>query len=264
MRKRLRIAFWCLLLGGLGLLKGADILSRRAATQRLGVRLVTVNVNTSPLQVAVALQPLKPDIVFMQETAVPCGEAGRVLGLLAMDGSDECLLSRWPIEARPVSWPGPWQAPQLLVAAHPSLGQLALVNARLALPHSIAALSGNAWYSGAQRRQQFATLRRLVEVERQVIVCGDLNALPIEVDLGPRFRDMWLGLTYGGTFPVWLPAARIDQCWATSDLVAVASWTQAVPSDHRAVVVDFQSAGGSEPPSQEAAIQSRGRGTARP
>ena len=244
MRKRLRIAFWCVLLSAPAVLKVADFLSSRPAAQGVGVRLVTVNVDTRPLQVAQALQPLRPDIVFMQETAVPCAEAGRVLGLLAKDGSDQCLLSRWPLTTKPVAWPGPWQPPQLMVVDHPAYGQLVLVNARLALPHTIAALSGNAWYTGAQRRNQYAALRRLLAAEQRVVVCGDLNALPVEVDLDSRFQDMWSRFTYGGTFPVWLPAARIDQCWATSDLVVTASWTQAVPSDHRAVVVDFRDAGG--------------------
>src|SRR5262245_50174232 len=244
MRKRLRVAFWCLLLGCLALLKVGDILSRRPAPQRVGVRLVTVNVNTNPFQVAEALRSLQPDIVFMQETAVSCAEAGRILELLAVDGSDQCVLSRWPLKAKPVAWPGPWQPPQQMVVDHPTYGRLLLVNARLALPQTIAALLGHTWYTAAQRRQQYTILRRLVEAEQRVIVCGDLNALPLEVDLGPRFRDMWLRFTYGGTFPVWLPAARIDQCWATSNVVPAASWTQAVPSDHRAFVVDFRDAEG--------------------
>jgi endonuclease/exonuclease/phosphatase (EEP) superfamily protein YafD len=244
MRKRLRIAFWCVLLGTPALLKAADFLSTRPAAQGVGVRLVTVNVDTRPLQVAQALQPLRPDIVFMQETAVPCAEAGRVLGLLVKDGSDQCLLSRWPPTPKPVAWPGPWQPPQMMVADHPVYGPLVLVNVRLALPHTIAALSGNAWYTGAQRRNQFAALRRLVAAERRVVVCGDLNALPVEVDLDSRFQDMWSRPTYGGTFPFWLPAARIDQCWATSDLEATTSRTEAVPSDHRAVVVEFRDAAG--------------------
>jgi endonuclease/exonuclease/phosphatase (EEP) superfamily protein YafD len=195
--------------------------------------------------VAKALQPLRPDVVFMQETAGPCAEAARVLGLLATDGSDQCILSRWPLEPLPVAWPGPWQPPELTVADHPAWGRLVLVNVRLALPHSIAALSGNAWYTAAQRRDQYPTLRRLLAPERRAVLCGDLNAMPFEVDLGSQFRGMWSRFAYGATFPAWLPAARIDQCWATSDLLVTASWTRAVPSDHRAVVVDFRRAGSS-------------------
>jgi endonuclease/exonuclease/phosphatase family metal-dependent hydrolase len=239
MRKAIRIAFWCLLLGALALLKLMDILSTRPSSQRSGIRLVTVNVATTPVEVARTLQSLQPDLVFMQETSTPCVGAARVLGLLAADGSDQCLLSRWPLKAGTGSWPGPWQPPQLVTMDHPGHGQVVLVNARLALPLTVAGLSGNAWYTAAERRRQFTTLRGLLEAERQVIVCGDLNALPFEVDLGPRFRDLWSRFTYGGTFPAWLPAARIDQCWATSEFATAASWTQVVPSDHRAVVVDL-------------------------
>jgi endonuclease/exonuclease/phosphatase family metal-dependent hydrolase len=132
----------------------------------------------------------------------------------------------------------------MMVVDHPAYGQLVLVNVRLALPHTIAALSGNAWYTAAQRRDQFAALRRLLAGERRVVLCGDLNALPVEVDLDPHFQDMWSRPTYGGTFPFWLPAARIDQCWATSDLKVTTSRTQPVPSDHRALVVEFRDAAG--------------------
>lgn len=58
MRKRLRIAFWCVLLGTPAVLKVADFLSTRPAAQGVGIRLVTVNVDTRPLQVAEALQPV--------------------------------------------------------------------------------------------------------------------------------------------------------------------------------------------------------------
>jgi hypothetical protein len=87
----------------------------------------------------------------------------------------------------------------------PVYGPLVLVNVRLALPHTIAALSGNAWYTEAQRRNQFTALRRLLAAEQRVVVCGDLNALPVEVDLDSRFQDMWSRPTYGATFPSGCP-----------------------------------------------------------
>jgi endonuclease/exonuclease/phosphatase family metal-dependent hydrolase len=243
-RKRLRVAFWGLLLGGIAFLKLADVLSQRSPGERTDLRLVTVNVSTQPLAVAEALRGLEPDVVFMQETAAPCTKAAERLGLLAAEGSDQCVLSRWPVAARPVSWPGPWQPPQVLVAEHPR-GPLVLANARLALPRIVAGLSGHSWYTEEQRKGQYAALGRLVDAKEPVIACGDLNALPIEVDLGPRFRDLWPRWTYGATFPVWLPAARIDQCWASAPLSAAAGWTLAVPSDHRALVVDVRLGGSS-------------------
>ena len=245
-KRRLRIVFWCALVFFVVGLKLADLLSRRGAVARSGVRLVTVNVDTRPAQVAAALRHLEPDVVFMQETAVPCADAGRVLGLAATDGSDQCLLSRWPVVSKAVAWPGPWQPPQVLVADVPGVGSLTLVNVRLALPHTVARLSGNAFYTAAQRRGQYDALREMVAKERRAVVCGDMNSFPFEMRLGPGFRDMWIRLTYGGTFPVWLPAARIDQCWASSDVTVSASWTAVVPSDHRAVVVDVRVGGGSD------------------
>ena len=241
-RRRLRIAFWVLLLGVPAVLKIDDMMSRRGANGA-GVRVVTVNVGTQPARVAEALAALRPDIVFMQETAGPCAEAGRMLALAVAEGSDQCVLSRWPLTARPVEWPGPWQPPQMMVADHPVHGPLVLVNARLALPHVVAALSGNAWYTAIQRRDQYAVLRRLLADAGPVILCGDLNAFPWEVDLGPRFADAWTRLALGGTFPTWLPAARIDQCWATSDIEVTSARTERVPSDHRAVVVELRARG---------------------
>lgn len=237
-RKRLRIAFWCALLGIPVALKSADALSARHPVEHSGIRVLTSNVNTNPALVAEAIRPLQPDIVFMQETAAPCRDAGRILGLLVNEGSDQCFLSRWPMAGDRVAWPGPWQPPQVVGVTHPSYGRIAFANARLALPHTVAMLSGNAWYTAAQRREQYVALRRLLEKENRALVCGDMNAFPAEVDLGERFHDAWTRFTYGGTFPVWLPAARIDQCWSTSDMETTASWTQAIPSDHRAVVFD--------------------------
>jgi hypothetical protein len=93
----LRIAFWlAVLLAPLALVL-ADRASRWEPRPRAGLRLVTVNVDTRPLEVAEALRPLAPDVVFMQEAAVSCAAAARALGLQSQDGSDQCLLSRWPI-----------------------------------------------------------------------------------------------------------------------------------------------------------------------
>ena len=218
----------------------ADRLSARSPVTGSGFRAVTVNVATQPLEVAEALKSFRPDIVFMQETGRPCAEAGRVLQLIAADGSDQCVLSRWPLVAQPVRWPGPWQPPQVLLGEHPGIGRVAFVNVRLALPYSVAALSGNAWYTAEQRRGQFAALRALIADAPHVVVCGDFNALPVEVDLGERFEDLWKRLAHGATFPGWLPAARIDQCWSTYGVEARSSWTQRVPSDHRAVFFDLE------------------------
>jgi endonuclease/exonuclease/phosphatase (EEP) superfamily protein YafD len=241
-RRKLRIAFWAILLAVPLALMAADRLSRRQGKSKRGIRLVTVNVDTRPSEVAEALRSLDPDVIFMQEAAVSCVAAARALGLHVHDGSDQCLLSRWPLSRIPVAWPGPWQPPQLLTAAHPEAGPVTLVNLRFAIPEVVAALAtlGHQWYSEQQRRAQYPALRDLIHDRSPVIMCGDFNALPWEVDLGSRFRDMWVGFRYGATFPSQLPAARIDQCWTAGPVAVEQTWTQLVPSDHRAVVADVR------------------------
>lgn len=240
-RKRARLVFLTLVLLTPLALLAADASSRKAPAARRGFRLVTVNVDTRPLEVAESMRTLDPDIVLMQETAVSCEKAARALGFEHLDGSDQCILSRWPLTETRVSWPGPWQPPQLAKAVSPA-GTLALVNARLAIPEAIAALAtlGSQWYTERQRRDQYPALRRLLADTSPALVCGDFNAFPFEVDLGPRFHDSWARWAYGATFPARLPAARIDQCWASSELRFLDAWTERVPSDHRALVAQFE------------------------
>jgi endonuclease/exonuclease/phosphatase (EEP) superfamily protein YafD len=240
-RKWLRVAFWVVLVTAPIALSVEDFVSRRGLPPKAGLRLVTVNVDTRPGQVAAGLKSLDPDIVFMQETASPCRGAGEVLGLQSQDGSDQCVLSRWQLEMQPLTWPGPWQPPQLATMEHPQAGRVALVNVRLAIPEIVAALAtlGHQWYVERERRNQYPVLQRLLDHASPAIVCGDFNALPLEVDFGGELRDAWSGVRYGATFPARLPAARIDQCWVSGSVVVEGSWTYAVPSDHRALVVDL-------------------------
>lgn len=240
MRRRLRIAFWAGLIIIPFALLFADLLSRSGTAPKAGLRLITVNVNTRVTEVAVALQPLSTDFVLMQETGpMSCSEAATLLGLHFLDGSDQCLLSRWPLAPLELDWPGPWQPPQVAAADAPGTQPLTLVNLRLAIPAAIASLAGHRWYSEEDRGRQYSALRTLLAGTQSALVCGDFNALPCEVDLGAGFHDLWQGFRYGATFPALLPAARIDQCWATEDISVIAARTHRVPSDHRALVVDF-------------------------
>jgi endonuclease/exonuclease/phosphatase family metal-dependent hydrolase len=218
-----------------------DRASRSHDGVRTGLRLVTVNVAADPTRVAEALRPLGPDLVLMQEVDVSCAAAAAVLGLQHRDGADQCVLSRWPMEDVRGVWPGPWQPPQLVSVDVPSAGALAIVNTRLAIPAWIATVAtlGHGWYTAQQRSTQWPALAAIVGDRRPAIVCGDFNALPLEVALGPHFRDTWTGARYGATFPARLPAGRIDQCWATADVTIHGTWTAPVPSDHRALVVDL-------------------------
>ena len=202
---------------------------------------MTVNVAAAPERVAEALRLLDADVILMQETGISCGPAARSLGFDHREGSDQCVLSRWPLAETPVQWPGPWQPPQLVTITPPSGPPLSLVNTRLAIPAWIAAVAtrGDAWYTARQRTAQFPALAAIVGDRSPAIVCGDFNALSIEVALGPAFGDVWRRARLGATFPHWLPAARIDQCWATADVTIHGTWTTVVPSDHRALVVDL-------------------------
>lgn len=239
-RKRARLVFLALVLLAPLALLAADAFSRARPAARQGFRIVTVNVDTRPFEVAESLRAIAPDIVLMQETSVSCEQAAHALGFEFLDGSDQCILSRWQLTETRVSWPGPWQPPQLAKAVSPA-GPITLVNARLAIPEAIAALAtlGSQWYTERQRQDQYPALRRLIGDASPAIVCGDFNAFPFEVDLGARLRDAWSRHAYGATFPARLPAARIDHCWATPELSIRSSWTQLVPSDHRALVVEF-------------------------
>ena len=195
-----------------------------------------------------ALRELAPDIVALQETALSCDDAARVLGLDFLDGADQCLLSAWPMRALPVEWPGPWQPPQAVRVQSPQ--PFTLVNVRLAMPSVLVALAtlGQPWYSEQERQAQLPALRAIASTEGPALVCGDFNAFPGEVDLGESFSDAWRRAAPGASFPGWLPLLRIDQCWSSPGVIIRQAWTAPIPSDHRALVVDFELAfGGAEP-----------------
>jgi hypothetical protein len=62
-RRKLRIAFWAILLTVPLALLAADRVSRRQASSKRGIRLVTVNVDTRPSEIAEALRSLDPDVI---------------------------------------------------------------------------------------------------------------------------------------------------------------------------------------------------------
>jgi len=239
LRNRIRVgalvAFLLVVTG----LKAADWSSAQPPEVRQGIRLASANANAEALSVAMTLQPYSPDVIALQETGSSCERAARELGMLFLDGADQCILAGWPMTPVPVEWPGPWQPPQIvLVESEPPL---LVANLRFAMPEVLAALAtlGNQWYSESERQAQFPALRRLLPSELPTIACGDFNAFPSEVDLGSGLADAWRGGSLGATFPGWLPVVRIDQCWNSADLFVRAAWTTSIPSDHRAVVVDF-------------------------
>jgi len=237
----------------IGAAKLADWQSRRSPGDRARFRLVTANASAGPNAVAAALRALAPDIVALQETAGSCGEAAQSLGLEFLDGSDQCLLAAWPLKPSLVEWPGPWQPPQVVRLQSPQ--SLTVVNVRLAMPAILVALTtlGDPWYSEEERQAQFPALQAVASTGEPVLVCGDFNAFPSEVDLGEYLADVWQRRAVGASFPSWLPLVRIDQCWSSQEVLIHRVWTAPIPSDHRALVVDFELAGNNSASAEPAA-----------
>jgi endonuclease/exonuclease/phosphatase (EEP) superfamily protein YafD len=250
LRARVRLGLPLAALLVVGAAKAADWHSRHSPDERSRFRLVTANASAEPQAVAAALRALSPDIVALQETAISCAAAAESLRLEFLDGSDQCLLAAWPLKPSVVEWPGPWQPPQVVRLEAPQ--PLTLVNVRLAMPAVLVALTtlGDPWYSEEDRQAQFAALRAAASRDQPVLVCGDFNAFPGEVDLGDSLSDVWQRRALGASFPSWLPVVRIDQCWSSRDVVVHRVWTAPIPSDHRALVVDFELAGNGTLPAQ--------------
>jgi endonuclease/exonuclease/phosphatase (EEP) superfamily protein YafD len=195
-------------------------------------RVLTVNVAAHPERVVPDIQAMGLDVVMMQETDGSCESVSKLFGMNYLDGDDQCILSRLALSPEYVTWTGPWRKPQKV-----SLGNLSLINVRLAMPSLIEHLAGQNWYSEAQRQEQYDSLRRLTE-NKPTLVCGDMNSFPGELIL-PDFADAWSSRwTYGATFPATLPVARIDQCWGKGLNVTSANIVR-VHSDHRALLVEF-------------------------
>jgi endonuclease/exonuclease/phosphatase (EEP) superfamily protein YafD len=233
---------WTILLFGsvlLALLKWSDAMSQGPDPKAEHWRLLCANVKDDPLAVADALRQYSPDLVALQETGTwgSCGDLARKVGYGYWSGADQCVLAsaRWQgssVEWRS-GWPGARQQPQQ-VKFHGTPG-IVLVNLHLAKPGILESVGKPA----LARQTEYRWLRESLPGNAPTLVCGDFNAFPWQVDLGIGFADSWRRRPLGATFPAWLPIARIDQCWSSKGIAVRGAWTAPIPSDHRAIVVDF-------------------------
>jgi endonuclease/exonuclease/phosphatase (EEP) superfamily protein YafD len=222
-----------------GSLRWSDAHSREPHSKAVGWRLLCANVKDEPLAVVDAIKQYSPDVVALQETGVwgSCAGLARQVGYTYWSGADQCVLAVGDLPGSPVAkrstWPGAGQQPQQ-VRLHGKLG-VVLVNVHLKKPGILQAVGT----PGRARQMEYMWLRESHGPDTPRVICGDFNAFPWSVDLGAGFDDCWMRRGLGATFPTWLPVARIDQCWFSKGIAVQDSWTLAIPSDHRALVVDF-------------------------
>jgi len=233
---------WAMLLVGtvlLASLKWSDAMSRAPRSKAESWRLLCANVKDDPLAVADAINHYSPDVVALQETGAwgSCAGLAREVGYAYWSAADQCVLAsaKWPGSsvASRGRWPGAGQEPQQ-VRLHGTPG-IVLVNVHLAKPGLLQSIGKPA----QTRPMEYRWLRKSLTADVPTLICGDFNAFPWQVDLGAGFADSWRGNMLGATFPAWLPVARIDQCWSSSGIAVRSAWTAPIPSDHRALVVDF-------------------------
>lgn len=198
-----------------------------------------------------AIRDLEPDLVLTQESATP---PALWPGYAWKAGEDPAVVSRYPIHALETASVGPWAKPLLLRVDTP-LGPLLVATARLMHPSVVTQmldpLGESPARNHARRVQQYPRLMALLQetAQRETltswIVAGDFNTPASARSLDPLraiLHDAWTesGVGWGGTAPEFLPLARIDQAWLSSDLHAVeAQVLRRGASDHRLLVVDL-------------------------
>jgi endonuclease/exonuclease/phosphatase (EEP) superfamily protein YafD len=220
-------------------LRWSDATSSGPGLKAEGWRLLCANVRDEPLAVLEAVRQHSPDVVALQETGAwgSCAGLARQIGYAYWSGADQCVLAAVQRPGSSVPWrkrwPGASQQPQQ-VRLHGTPG-LVLVNVHLAKPSILPRVGKPV----RNRQMEYTWLRETLSADAPTLICGDFNAFPWEVDLGTGFADSWRRTVLGATFPAWLPVARIDQCWLSERVVVQGAWTVAIPSDHRALVVDF-------------------------
>ena len=220
-------------------LKWSDAMSRGPLVKADHWRLLCANVRNEPLAVVDAVSQHSPDVVVLQESGAwgSCAALARKIGYAYWSGADQCVLAaaRWPGSL--VGWRNPWPGaghePQQL-KLHGMRG-IVVVNVHLPKPGIVESLGK----PSPARQVDYTWLRDSLNADVPTLICGDFNAFPWRVDLGLGFKDSWRGNTLGATFPAWLPVARIDQCWSSRGIAVQSAWTVPIPSDHRALVVDF-------------------------
>jgi endonuclease/exonuclease/phosphatase (EEP) superfamily protein YafD len=208
-----------------------------------------------------ALARFDPDLCFLQEIPQGSGAIGPsdLTGVWAGHhwiGEGDCgLLSRFPLHVLPPMTGDPARSPQMAVVDLPGGRRAIVASVHLIMP----TLAWDIFFRQTvpfprghrMRLSQYdlltATLRERMEEEgiEAVIVAGDYNVSGFARSLAPlrrALRDVWpeCGLGWGGTFPSPLPLARLDQCWVSPDVQAVAARVHGGRvSDHRMLVADL-------------------------
>lgn len=227
--------------------------ARASTGEGLPLRVVTWNVaGGAPFA---EVEPLRPDIFFLQESG-PSPEPGTALASMQWaETLDPAMLSRFPLRKLPTLRVGPWTEPQVMLAELPGNRRLILVNVRLMLPAIVvAAGAGDLRSLPAAHRDrvgQFVALAALIRDTmiaagtRSVILAGDFNCPGDARSLDPLraiLRDVWTeaGRGWGGTMTARLPLSRIDHVWVSPDIHVVSARVQPrASSDHRALAVEL-------------------------
>jgi endonuclease/exonuclease/phosphatase (EEP) superfamily protein YafD len=230
------------------------------------LRLVVWNVAdymSNRLDVLSELEPLSPDLCFLQETGDGRGSfqpedlVGPWEGFHWLDEGDCGLLSRYPIHSLTPPSAYPVGTRMQATLELPSGDRALIANVHLTMP----ALAFNIWIKPFPRNQVIETHRRRlaeytelltrIDAAREehdlssVILAGDFNVPGRMATLAPfreRFHDVWRtgGIGWGATMTAEFPVARIDHCWVTDDIEPVAARVHPTEvSDHRILVIDM-------------------------
>jgi hypothetical protein len=233
----------------------------RAATPADTLRVVTHNCRAGNIQAARQAASWNPDVLLLQETrahlAGPLGALGRTLwgdDASLLFGHDTAILARGRLtpSTRPVA---PGVAHQFLQATLTLPDGRTLEIASVHLQGHVTDLrlwKPQLWRAHARNQQRHRTALDAIArscldsaTDRPCLIGGDFNSPANDRAfhaLKPRFLDAFTtaGVGWGNTFRNDWPVLRIDQVWATPDLIPhSARAVTASHSDHRFVVVDY-------------------------
>lgn len=216
------------------------------------IRLVSWNVAGDP-SAWDHLRGFEADVIAVQESPGP--PADPWAGYEWHGTFDPAVLTRFPARSLPTRKVGPWVEPQLLLVTPPNRPSFILANVRLVLPSIVTWVAGGFEGSPAdgyeQRVGQYRLLADLLQEagDREgvatTVLVGDFNAparMPSLEPISSFLDDCWIeaGSGWGATATRDLPLARIDHCWVSPRVRAVAAGTKAMPvSDHRMLVVNL-------------------------
>lgn len=232
-----------------------------AAKNPARLRVITLNCRARNFLSAREAATWKPDILLLQEMR---GGLGGPLAALAHElwgpkgsvvfGADTVILARGQLVPSARTPPG--QGQQFIQATLKLDDGREIEVASVHLQGHVTDLrlwNWRTWRAHAQNQKNHrlyvadVMLRSLAAAEdRACLIGGDFNSPAGDrtfQTLRPRFRDAFAeaGVGWGNTFRNDWPILRIDQVWATHELVPASARTVAsAHSDHRFVVVDYE------------------------